>query len=137
MSPPQLILLADDSSISLRIMSEYLRKLLPDTYILVTSHAGTVIDITVENVVRAIFTDLMFISQDNNKANLKLQGVDIIKIIREYQKDANLPEEIPIVAFSADPSKRESALQAGASMFLPKPIKMQDLSRALTAFGIT
>jgi CheY-like chemotaxis protein len=132
--PSQLILLADDSSISLAIIKKHLENLLPEDFILVTSHPAIIVDILLENSARCVFTDLMFFDPTKT-CQLQMQGTDLIKMIRSFELDSN-SDRLPIIAFSGDASKRGEAFSAGCDYFISKPVNAQSLRAALVALGV-
>lgn len=134
---PALVLLADDSTLSLKVIKQFLEKLLPNDYfVLVTSHASIVADIVTQNDVRLVITDLMFF--DASKTKMQMQGTDLVRVLRSMELDANIQpsNRLPIICFSGDATRRGTALEAGADLFLAKPLSLEDLRRALLSLQI-
>lgn len=64
--------------------------------------------------------------------DLHMQGLNGIDLCRHLRQDIHL-RHIPILAMSSDnqPALIASMVEAGATLFIPKPIEMDALERAL------
>jgi CheY-like chemotaxis protein len=64
--------------------------------------------------------------------DLHMQGLNGIDLCRHLRQDIHL-RHVPILAMSSDnqPALIESMREAGATLFLPKPIEMDTLEKAL------
>jgi len=133
--PPKVILVADDNQVGLRVMQHMLHKICPDVAVLISNHTSTLIDLVTQNEIAMVFTDILFLKTKTD--SVSFAGLDLIRIIREYERDASVEHPVPIIAFSSDPSQRSAALQAGASFFLDKPIDRTHMEQVLRAFNIT
>jgi CheY-like chemotaxis protein len=64
----------------------------------------------------------------------ELDGIEATRIIRDQQRTTRVAKRTPIVALTAGvlDNDRERCLAAGMDDFLSKPVRLEELSRALT-----
>ncbi len=88
--------------------------------------------------VQAAYGAMMAIQQMAQRApdvilmDLHMQGLNGIDLCRHLRKDVHL-RHIPILAMSSDnqPALIQGIREAGATLFIPKPIEMEALEKAL------
>lgn len=68
--------------------------------------------------------------------DLHMQGLNGIELIRHLRQDIYL-RHVPILAMSSDnqPALIASMVEAGATLFIPKPIELDALEQALQTIG--
>lgn len=134
MPEPKVILITDDNSVSLNIIKRLMKKLSPNTCILIVTGITAVVDLYTMNDdnIAMILTDLHFFTIANSKNTL--QGLELIKIIRDFEKDTSVENPVPIIAFSSDETQKSAAIQAGADQFLVKPVNTVMLQKVLSTF---
>ncbi len=75
------------------------------------------------NVARRVRPDLIVL-------DVMLPGLTGIDVLRELNRDPELAN-IPVIVLTAQPTSREDALRAGASLVMDKPFHVDDISTAV------
>jgi PAS domain S-box-containing protein len=115
-----LVLLAEDSSINVRIIADYLQA---KDYRLIVARSGR------EAIERALEERPDIILMD-----VQMPGMDGLEATRRIRADASLAG-VPIIALTAlaMPGDRERTIQAGANDYMSKPVSLKQLAGAIEA----
>ncbi len=90
-------------------------------YLVIKSYGGTsAIDLIVQEKPDAIIMDVMMPD---------LSGLDVLRLIRKDPQIAHIP--VIVVSAKSLPTDIREGLDAGASMYLTKPVAFQDLNNAV------
>jgi CheY-like chemotaxis protein len=65
-----------------------------------------------------------------------MNGYEITKAIRKYEKENNFDGEVPIIAITANTldNDREKCIEAGMNEYLPKPFTAEQLMEKIRKF---
>ena len=72
--------------------------------------------------VQIILTDVYF----GGNSTIK-NGVELVELIRAYERDISSEKPVYILAFSGSPEIASKIMAAGCDLFLPKPLKRQQV----------
>jgi DNA-binding response OmpR family regulator len=112
------IVIVEDEPDTAEMFSEMIRL---SGYQVFKSYGGnSAIDLIVEEQPDAIIMDVMMPD---------LSGLDALRIIRKDPRIANIP--VIVVSAKSLPADIREGLDAGASMYLTKPVAFQDLNNAV------
>jgi PAS domain S-box-containing protein len=117
---PPVILAVDDSALTLSVLSKYLEAMGCKVII---ARDGTEALLILENPLQAPQPDLVLL-------DIQMPGIDGLTVIRRLRAAGS---RVPIVALTAlaMPGDRELCLEAGATDYLSKPVKLDKLAHVL------
>lgn len=119
MHQPFKILLVDDDTSSLQLLSQYLQD---DYELLVTKNAETVMDIVHNNNPDLILLDIHMPG---------ISGIELAKIVKDDSKTCTIP--IIFITGDRDQNTVVEALRSGGDDFISKPIHKQELVKRVEA----
>ncbi|DAC81663.1 TPA_asm: RRTF [Powellomyces chytrid fungus MELD virus 3] len=62
-------------------------------------------------------------------------GVDMVRSVREFEKESMSATSIPIIGFSSKPKARQDFLQAGGTGWYEKPLTRQNVLEIVPKYG--
>ena len=126
-----MILLVEDNNIQRRFIRSWLEQTGVQRHAIIDAEWITPaleIFLCNQDYIKILLMDYFFTKQgDQFKA-----GVDMIKIIRESERNASLEKGCFILGFSSDSRAASTMLAAGADMFLSKPLKKEQIVDLVT-----
>lgn len=112
------IVVADDDGLITQMLSDFLQ---PRGFNVVVTKDGMQTSMAIRRTPpAAVLLDIMMPGGT---------GLDVLKRLKALAR----PKKIPVIVISAaaDPAVRRQALELGANVFLPKPMKLDDVYAAL------
>ena len=120
-----MILVVDDNSIARDVVTKYLTSA-GFSCVLKLNEPGIAYRVFTSNQqsIEAIVTDVFFIRSSDPGIP---SGCELVEMIRQYEKDVSADQGTFILATSGDSGQLQNLMQAGADVFIPKPLKKQQV----------
>lgn len=119
------VLILDDNELSLRIIAQFFDTI--NWCVLRCRNMQAALNAVLDNPqVCMVMTDFAIGEKQN--------GADFVRHVRQFEKESQVERAVPIIGFSAYNQAREAFMEAGATHYLPKPLRHDDILRAITTY---
>jgi DNA-binding NtrC family response regulator len=124
-APAKRVLIVDDEEV---ILFGYKQVLSEPWLVVDTAQTVSEANLFLEtNIYAAAILDLRLSN------SMALEGIELIPYVKSVQNGCR----IIVVTAYGDEAARQTALRAGADLFLEKPVDPEDIKKTLAGFGIT